>query len=147
MTDEAFTIREVATEDLSGGLFAVLAHLTSAPVPTQDEFNQRLELLRARGVHTFVAVNAATGQVVATSSLVVEPKLIRGLSFVGHVEDVVVDPQFQGRRLGARLMDAITACAKAQGCYKLILDATEANGAFYEKSGFYAKERQYRKDL
>lgn len=147
LMEEEFPIREVQPQDLANGLFTVLSHLTAAPVPSQEEFEARLALMSSRGVHTFVAVSATSGQVVATATLLVEPKLIRGLNFVGHVEDVVVDPNFQGRKLGARLLDAVTTCAQQNGCYKLILDAVESNGPFYEKSGFYAKERQYRKDL
>lgn len=41
-----------------------------------------------------------------------------------------------------RLITALTDAAKANGCYKVILDCSEANAAFYEKCGLTKKEIQ-----
>ena len=41
-----------------------------------------------------------TGKIVATASLILELKFIRGCGKAGHVEDVVVDSGFRGAGLG-----------------------------------------------
>ncbi len=53
-----------------------------------------------------------------------------------------MDAAARGRRLGARLIEAAADAAKAAGCYKVILDCSESNVAFYEKCGLTRKEVQ-----
>ncbi len=42
----------------------------------------------------------------------------------------------QGKRLGLRLIQALDYISARQGCYKTILDCSEANEGFYVKCGF-----------
>lgn len=44
--------------------------------------------------------------------------------------------------LACRLIEALVEASRDMGCYKVILDCTEANVAFYEKSGLTRKEIQ-----
>ncbi|KAG2430433.1 hypothetical protein HXX76_009957 [Chlamydomonas incerta] len=74
--------------------------------------------------------------------MVVELKFIHGCSKVGHIEDVVVDPTYRGKRLGLKLVEALVEAARGDGCYKVILDCAEANVPFYEKAGLVRKEVQ-----
>jgi glucosamine-phosphate N-acetyltransferase len=89
----------------------------------------------------------------------------------GHIEDVVVDNSYRGQRLGQRyarahqqqhsfllpdlphhltltcdtghrLINALCDAAQELGCYKVILDCSEANVPFYEKCGLTRKEVQ-----
>lgn len=71
-----------------------------------------------------------------------ELKFIRGCGKCGHVEDVVVDASYRGQRLGARVVEALIEAAQKAGCYKVILDCSEDNAAFYEKCGLTRKEIQ-----
>lgn len=41
-----------------------------------------------------------------------------------------------------RLIEALIDVAQQQGCYKVILDCSEANQPFYEKCGLIRKEVQ-----
>jgi len=55
------------------------------------------------------------------------------------VEDVVVDPQMQGRGVGAAMMRAAMDLARDKGCYKLVLSSNAKRvraHAFYERLGF-----------
>jgi ribosomal protein S18 acetylase RimI-like enzyme len=55
------------------------------------------------------------------------------------VEDVVVDPQMQGRGVGAAMMRAAMDLARNKGCYKLVLSSNAKRvraHAFYEQLGF-----------
>lgn len=55
------------------------------------------------------------------------------------VEDVVVDPQAQGKGIGQAMMQHAVGEARALGCYKLMLSSNakrERAHAFYEQLGF-----------
>lgn len=42
----------------------------------------------------------------------------------------------QGKKLGLRIIQALDFIAEKVGCYKTILDCSEANEGFYVKCGF-----------
>jgi GNAT superfamily N-acetyltransferase len=55
------------------------------------------------------------------------------------VEDVVVDPDIQGKGIGRAMMSHAVEAARALGCYKLMLSSNakrERAHAFYEQLGF-----------
>lgn len=61
---------------------------------------------------------------------------IHALGKVGHIEDIAVAKDQQGKKLGLRLIQALDFIAEKVGCYKTILDCSEANEGFYVKCGF-----------
>jgi len=74
------------------------------------------------------------GRVVAFGAIIFERKIRGGLA--GHVEDIVVAPDFRGQGVGARLVGRLIELAKAQGVYKISLSCQDHNLGFYEKRGF-----------
>jgi glucosamine-phosphate N-acetyltransferase len=46
---------------------------------------------------------------------------------VGHIEDIAVDPKQQGKKLGLRIIQALTGVAEGLGCYQTILDSSKDN--------------------
>lgn len=83
-----------------------------------------------------------SGKIIATGSLFIEKKFIRSCSKVGHIEDVVVDSCVRGKQLGKKIIGFLSDHARAMGCYKVILDCSVENRAFYERCGFKQKEVQ-----
>ena len=61
---------------------------------------------------------------------------IHGLGQVGHIEDIAVSADQQGKKLGLRLIQSLDYVAEKIGCYKSILDCSEQNEGFYKKCGF-----------
>lgn len=61
---------------------------------------------------------------------------IHSLGSVGHIEDIAVAKDQQGKKLGLRIIQALDDVARQVGCYKTILDCSEANEGFYVKCGF-----------
>lgn len=61
---------------------------------------------------------------------------IHNLGLVGHIEDIAVAKDQQGKKLGLRIIQALDYLAEHVGCYKTILDCSEANEGFYVKCGF-----------
>jgi glucosamine-phosphate N-acetyltransferase len=61
---------------------------------------------------------------------------IHNLGIVGHIEDIAVAKDQQGKKLGLKIIQALDFIAEKTGCYKSILDCSEANEGFYVKCGF-----------
>lgn len=74
-------------------------------------------------------------------TLLVEPKSIHCGASVGHLEDLVVDPQSRGLGLGNDLVRCAIHKATIEGCYKVMLHCTTFLCPFYEKNGFYSNEK------
>jgi len=49
------------------------------------------------------------------------------LGSVGHIEDIAVNPKVQGKKLGLRVIQALTGISERQGCYKTILNCSDKN--------------------
>jgi len=64
------------------------------------------------------------------------------MGLVGHIEDIAVTRDQQGKKLGLRIIHAMDYIAGHVGCYKAILDCSEANEGFYVKCGFKRKGMQ-----
>lgn len=141
-----FTVRDLRVDDLPA-LLVLLANLTSTPKLEKEALQRVFERREAFGVITKVAVDNASGALIGTASLVVEPKFFRGGRNVGHIEDVVTDPKHRQRGVGHQLLHALEAAAAQHDCYKIILDCADKCTAFYEKKGFRQCERQMRMDL
>lgn len=133
-------IRLARQADLRKGLAECLS--TLAPTEFKEDEDWKIGFFfdkrKERGVKTFVMIEDS--KVIGTYSVIVEPKFLRGGSFVGHIEDVAVHPNWQGKKLGKALIDhAIEYCRKSS-CYKIVLYCSPEVMSFYTKSGFYDSE-------
>eukprot|EP00744_Colponema_vietnamica_P002539 GILI01003965.1.p1 GENE.GILI01003965.1~~GILI01003965.1.p1 ORF type:complete len:150 (-),score=27.19 GILI01003965.1:83-532(-) len=140
------TVRELQASDSHEQFINLLSHLTTAPQLSSDEFLKIFKERQSQGVFTRVALTDS-GDIVGTTSVVIETKFFRGGASIGHIEDVVVHPDFRGCGVARKLMDSCVEVAKEKKCYKLILDCKDDNIPLYTKMGFELKEFQMRKDL
>jgi glucosamine-phosphate N-acetyltransferase len=163
---EAYTIRPLQRGDYAAGFLDVLRVLTTVGDVPQADFEARFDEMKqtgngAVGTHVLVILDGE-GKVVGTGALLVERKLyvhmlhlplhlnmqsarpmlttathsIHNLGLVGHIEDIAVAKDQQGKKLGLRIIQALDYVAENVGCYKTILDCSEANEGFYVKCGF-----------
>ncbi len=68
----------------------------------------------------------------------------------GYMEDLFVDEEFRGQGVGQKLVEALVAAAKEEGCYKILFtsrDGRDGLHAWYEKLGFKNWGREFRMDL
>ena len=82
------------------------------------------------------------GRIIGAGSVLIEMKFIRQLGKVAHIEDIVVDKAVQGKNLGRRIIELLKQIAQVNQCYKVILDCSADNVAFYKKCSFYEKGAQ-----
>ena len=152
-------MRPLASTDYKRGHLSVLSTLTSAPDPGEAAWVAQFESLRAspRSYYTLVIVDKTSDMIVGVGTVFMERKFQRGLSCVGHIEDIVVDEKQQGKKLGLRIIQALVCISENSGAYKTILNCADKNirescvyvliprvywmrSAFYQKCGFERKE-------
>ena len=80
--------------------------------------------------------------IVATVTIILELKLLRGLSTVGHIEDVVVSRDYRGKGLAKQMIQYCMAFCQSHHCYKIILNCKNDLMLFYQKFGFDSKNVQ-----
>lgn len=138
-------IRELQRNDLSRKFLETLAALRD-PELTEGE---ALDIFFGQAWHgntvCFVAVE--NDEVVGTATIFIEQKYIHKGGKVGHIEDVAVRPDKQGKGIGQRLVEHLIAFARKENCYKVILDCKADLIPFYEILGFHESDRHMRLDL
>ncbi|KAJ6262102.1 hypothetical protein Dda_2907 [Drechslerella dactyloides] len=131
-----YAIRPIQKSDKQGVL-DVLAVLTTVGDISNESWDDRFDYISKHDdTYTILCITDEAGKVCATGSLIVERKFIRNCGLVGHIEDIAVAKEQQGKKLGLRMIQALDSIAEASGCYKSILDCSESNQGFYEKCGF-----------
>nr|OQO23856.1 hypothetical protein B0A51_08255 [Rachicladosporium sp. CCFEE 5018] len=131
-----YSVRPLERSDFEAGFLDVLRVLTTVGDVQKEEFEKRFDEMKAgSGYHVLVILDGEE-KIVGTGALVVEKKFIHSLGLVGHIEDIAVTKDQQGKKLGLRIIQALDYVAEHVGCYKTILDCSEANEGFYVKCGF-----------
>jgi len=77
--------------------------------------------------YSIVILDKASDKIVGVGTVFIERKFLRGLGSVGHIEDIAVDKSQQGKKLGLRIIQALTSISENSGCYKTILNCSDAN--------------------
>ncbi len=128
-------IRELKKEDIWNGFLTTLDSLKQASDIDKNKADVIFEKINLNPDH-IVAVAELDGKIVGATTLLIEPKFIHNGGLVGHIEDVVVEKNFQGQKIGEKIMKYLLEFARNRGCYKTILDCTDDVKPFYEKIGF-----------
>ncbi|KAH6870277.1 glucosamine 6-phosphate N-acetyltransferase [Alternaria rosae] len=134
---EGYSCRPLERKDYHNGFLDVLRVLTTVGDITEEQWNKRYDWMSARNDEYFLlCITDSSDAIVGTGALIVERKFIHQLGLVGHIEDIAVAKDQQGKKLGLRIIQALDFVAEKVGCYKTILDCSEANEGFYVKCGF-----------
>ncbi len=128
-------IRELRKEDLWNGFLTTLDSLRQTSNIDRVKAEEIFEKINSNQDH-IITVAELDGKIVGATTFLIEPKFIHKGGLVGHIEDVVVEKDFQGQKIGEKIMKHLLEFAKNQGCYKTILDCTDDVKPFYEKLGF-----------
>jgi glucosamine-phosphate N-acetyltransferase len=129
------TIRKLQKEDLWNGFLHTLDSLRQTSSMDKKTAEKIFDKINSNSDH-IVVVAIIEGKIVGSTTLVIETKFIHNGSKVGHIEDVVVDKEYQKKGIGEKIIMYVLRYAKDQGCYKTILDCADEVKPFYEKLGF-----------
>jgi glucosamine-phosphate N-acetyltransferase len=126
-------IRPLASTDYERGHLSVLSVLTQTPDVGAAAWTSQFHALNSapNTYYILVIVSRETDRIVGTGGVFVERKFLRGLGRVGHIEDIAVASEMQGKKLGLRIIQALTHIAENAGCYKTILDCSDDNTRTY----------------
>ncbi|TFY59053.1 hypothetical protein EVG20_g7928 [Dentipellis fragilis] len=95
--------------------------------------------------YTVVLIDRATDRIVGVGTLFLERKFVGALGVVGHVEDVAVGKDMQGKRLGICIVRALSGISERLGAYKTVGNCNDVNIPLYEKCGAVRKGNEMAK--
>ena len=128
-------IRRLRKQDLANGFLHSLDSLRKA----SDLGTRKAQSIYDKvssDPNTAIYVAVIGSKVVGAATIIIEQKFIHGGGKAGHVEDVAVAKEMQGKGVGQKVVQALLDHARKKGCYKTILDCSEDLIPFYEKLGF-----------
>ena len=128
-------IRRLKKEDLWNGFLTTLDSLRQTSNIEKSAAEKIFNKINTNEEH-IIAVAELNGKIVGATTLFIETKFIHNGGRVGHIEDVVVDKEYQGKGIGEKIVKYLLNEAQKRGCYKTILDCTDEVKPFYEKIGF-----------
>ena len=136
-------IREIVEDDLENGFLESLDNLRRS---SDLEKNVAKEILREiiSNPNQIIHVAEDNGKIVGSTTLLIEQKFIHKGGCVGHIEDVVVSKEFEGKGIGIKLVTSLLEIASRKNCYKTILDCNDELIPFYERIGFKQETNQMR---
>lgn len=126
-------IRLINENDIDKKIIELYNQLSKTTEINREDFKNFVGSLNE--YHNILVI-VENNNIIGCATYLIENKLIRNVSKVMHIEDVVIDCNSRGKKLGKLLIDSLKNKAKDMGCYKVILDCSEENSIFYEKCGF-----------
>ena len=138
-------IREIEEDDLEKGFLETLDFLRKASDIDKNKAKEILKKIKQNTNHIiYVAID--NKKIVGSTTLLIEQKFIHDGGLVGHIEDVVVRKDYEGKGIGIKLVTSMLECAKEKNCYKTILDCKDDVKQFYERIGFKRESNGMRYD-
>jgi len=138
-------IREIEEDDLENGFLETLDFLRNASNLDKNKAKEILKKIKQNTNHIiYVAID--NKKIVGSTTLLIEQKFIHDGGLVGHIEDVVVRKDYEGKGIGIKLVTSLLERAKEKNCYKTILDCKDDVKQFYERNGFKCESNGMRYD-
>ncbi|PZD27276.1 AdoMet-MTase domain containing protein [Pyrenophora tritici-repentis] len=110
---EGYGCRPLEKKDYANGFLDVLRVLTTVGDITEEQWNKRYDWMSARNDEYFLlCITDSSNAIVGTGALIVERKFIHQLGLVGHIEDIAVAKDQQGKKLGLRIIQALDFVAE-----------------------------------
>ena len=128
-------IREIEEADLEKGFLETLDFLRNASELDRNKAKEILKEIKQNPNH-IIHVAIDDKKIIGTTTLFIEQKFIHNGGLVGHIEDVVVRKDYEGKGVGIKLVTSMLERAKEKNCYKTILDCKDDVKQFYERIGF-----------
>ena len=138
-------IREIEEGDLEKGFLETLDFLRNSSELDKNKAKEILKKIKQNPNHiVHVAIDGK--EIIGSTTLFIEQKFIHDGGLVGHIEDVVVRKDYEGRGIGMKLVISLLDVAKQRKCYKTILNCEDSLKQFYEKIGFKKTTNEMRYD-
>lgn len=120
----------------------LLSNLTLTSFLDTDLFMNNIKKISAMGAIYILyksVPNKEDFTIVASGTIIVEPKIFREGKNVGHIEDIVVSQTMQHKGLCKIILNSLKTYARENNCYKVILECKNELKPIYKKNGFQVK--------
>ena len=136
-------IREIIETDIENGFLETLDSLRKTSDLDKKIGKDILKKIISNPDH-IIHVAEENGKIIGSTTLFIEQKFIHNGGKVGHIEDVVVSKEYEGRGIGIKLVNSLLEKARVMNCYKTILDCQDELIPLYERIGFKQESNQMR---
>jgi glucosamine-phosphate N-acetyltransferase len=115
--------------------------LTPSSQLTEKHFKEwYIKTLSNPNFHMYGVIDTINDKLIGIGVLLVEEKYYRQINNkrgrAGHIEDIIIDKEHRGKKLGHRLLTYIKEQAVEINCYKIQLHCNKECAPFYSKLGF-----------
>lgn len=121
----------------------LLSELTKTPDITDELFESNLNKINSMGkiIVGYIINSQNPTQIlfVGSGTIIIEPKIFRSGKSVAHIEDIVVNSCWRGRKISHSILNQLKEYAIKSNCYKIILDCVENVSGVYKSNGFEIK--------
>lgn len=130
--------KEYNIENVKKQYLLLLSNLSVTEYITTQKFVENLECINEMGsiIVGVVNDNSNNYEIVASGTIIIEPKIIRGGKCVGHIEDIVVAKHMRGKGISQEILKRLKDYARDNNCYKVTLECFEEVKKIYSKCGF-----------
>lgn len=129
-------------ESIKEQYLLLLSELTSTSYIETSLFLKNIERISEIGTIIVGVIYDSSNnsiEIIASGTIIIEPKIIREGKNVGHIEDIVVAKNMRGKGISSKIINILKLFAKSSNCYKIILDCDNEVKNVYIKNGFNIK--------
>ena len=129
-------------EKIKDSYLLLLSELTITTYLGTNLFVSNLKKINEQGqiiIGYIGSLNNHDFEIIASGTIIIEPKIIRGGRNVGHIEDLVVSEYYRNLGVSQQILGFLKEWAREKNCYKVILDCSEEVKNVYIKNGFQVK--------
>jgi glucosamine-phosphate N-acetyltransferase len=124
----------------------LLSELTSTSYIETSLFIKNIDEINKMGTIVVGVLNDVSNdvssnnfEIVASGTIIIEPKIMREGRNVGHIEDIVVTKHMRGKGISRKMLDILKVFARESNCYKVTLDCDNEVKNVYIKNGLKVK--------
>lgn len=141
---DLFYLNPHKIENIKDQYLLLLSKLTTTTYIETELFKNNIEKISQMGAIIVGIIRDSSNnfEIVASGTIIIEPKIIRNGRNVGHIEDIVVDNHMRGNGVSQAILNILKNIAREKNCYKIILDCDNDVKNVYIKNGFQIKGLQ-----
>lgn len=130
-------IRKLNILDYELKFIDLLSHLTKVKNISENEFINQYNNLKSSDLHLVIEKD---NKIVGYGAIIIDFKFYRNCKNVGHIEDIVIHPDYRGNGLSKKIINQLIDYGKNMNCYKIVLNCNENLKDFYKNLGFKKKD-------
>ena len=128
---EQYTVRNLNTNDYTNYTSHIKSNIT------EMVFTHFINNILNENHH--IVVIEYESKIIGSGTLLIEDKMTYGGCKMGHIENILVDLNMRGKKIGSMIVNYLTNIAKQYNCYRIDLTCVHDLENFYVSNGFINK--------